>query len=65
VENIIGAGVFNNEEKSWGGSGVGGLSETGDIGSRSGSDSVEETERRLVRAGVRVGYGGTREPELE
>lgn len=51
VENIIGAGVFRRDEKFCGGKGASGLSEVGEAG----SESVEETERRLVRTGVRAG----------
>jgi hypothetical protein len=61
VENIIGAGVFKSEEKSCGGRGVSGLSVVGE----EGSERVEETERRFVRAGVRAGRaGGPLEEEL-
>ena len=51
VEKIKGAGVCRREEKSWGGWGTFDFSKA--FGPR--SDSVEETERRFVRAGVRVG----------
>jgi len=47
-------GVFSNEEKSWGGKWALGFSKA-IVGEECSSSSVEEMERRLVRAGVRVG----------
>ena len=51
VENINGAGVLSREEKS------GGI-ETSDFSRGACSDSVDDTERRFVRTGVRIGIAG-------
>lgn len=66
VENMIGVGVLNSETKSrsrpdGSGMGVGVLSAVGEAG----SDSMDETERRFVRAGVRTGCIGGAFDELE
>lgn len=50
-----GAGVDNREEKSCTRAGLLGFSNVGEPGV---SDNVDETDRRLVRAGVRVGSAG-------
>lgn len=59
VEKMIGVGVLRSDAKSRSrlegrGSGVGDLSAVGEAG----SERVDETERRLVRAGVRTGWIG-------
>lgn len=65
VENIIGVGVVNKDAKSRSraegrGTGVGVLSTVGEAG----SDKVDDTERRFVRAGVRIECaGGALDPE--
>jgi hypothetical protein len=64
VEKMIGVGVDKRATKSWckvegGGRGVGVLSNSpGTL-----SDKRDETERRLVRAGVRIFDGGAFEPD--
>ena len=61
VEKMIGAGVLNTDEKSCGRTGAEDLSKVG----VAGSDSVDETDRRFVRAGVRVGRTGGVLDELD
>ena len=61
VEKIIGAGVLSTDEKSCGRTGAEDLSKVG----VAGSDSVDDTERRFVRAGVRVGRTGGVLEELD
>ena len=51
VENNSGAGVLSNVAKSCGGNCAGWASTVGD----DGWDKLDDTERLLVRAGVRVG----------
>jgi len=51
---MIGAGVFSKDAKSCGGSGAIGFSVVGE----DDSDSVDDTERRFVRTGVRMGSAG-------
>src|SRR6266436_2007148 len=53
VPNMMGAGVFKSDAKFWGGNEGRGCS-AGD----EGSERFEDTERRLVRTGVRVGNAG-------
>ena len=56
LENIIGVGVLSREAKLIS-CARGGANPVGE------SDKVDETERRFVRAGVRIGYvGGILEP---
>jgi hypothetical protein len=54
VPKIMGAGALKRDAKSWGGKDVGGNSTAGD----DGSERFEDTERLLVRTGVRAGSAG-------
>ena len=50
----MGAGVEREEIKSWGSCAMGCVGEVGE----EGAESVDETERRFVRTGVRAGCVG-------
>jgi hypothetical protein len=51
---MMGAGLLRSDAKSWGGNEGRGCSAAGD----EGSERFEDTERRLVRTGVRAGNAG-------
>ena len=51
---MMGAGALKRDAKSCGGKDVGGCSTAGD----DGSERFEDTDRLLVRTGVRVGSAG-------